>query len=62
MKSIYELKLGEVEIRGNWEVMRVPGGWLWSAHFEKNFTTTFVPFHNEFDDRPYEPEVKPFLG
>jgi hypothetical protein len=76
MKSIYELKFGESLSRGNWEVMRVPGGWLWIAKFNDfivwqkglkkflthNMTTTFVPFNSEFDDRLIEPTPTPSSG
>jgi hypothetical protein len=62
MKSIYELAFSESERIGNYEVMRVPGGWIFLHYGGSGKCAVFVPFHNEFDDRPYEPEVRPFLG
>ena len=62
MKSIYELVFGEAQLRGDWEVMRVPGGWIFLHYGGSGKTSTFVPYNSEFDDRPIEPTPKPFIG
>jgi hypothetical protein len=58
MKTIYDMKLFEVIIINNVNILRVPGGWLITYIIYYDFpmskndgswgTTVFVPFHNEF--------------
>jgi hypothetical protein len=50
--KLYTLKLHEtMEINaGAGEIMRVPGGWLYSfGQKTPHWTTTFVPYNNDFD-------------
>jgi len=58
-KNIYEMKLHEViEIlideygagRVSCQVLRVPGGWIYSIYSLKhgNSSTKFIPYNNEF--------------
>jgi len=62
-KNIYEMKLHESIVIGYYEILRVPGGWVYT-HFEEDAkieSSVFVPFNNEFqivtktedDDLPY---------
>ncbi len=44
-KTIWELELHE-EYRNGVEVLRVPGGWIYS--FKGLETSTFVPYSEEF--------------
>ena len=58
-KTIYDLKLHEdmrIDIEGTpdgatWEVIRVPGGWLYHLWRDGNkISDNFVPYNNEFID------------
>jgi len=52
-KDIYNMKLHDSFIleAGNYpayNVLRVPGGWLYTVYEEEGTSATFVPFNNEF--------------
>ena len=56
MKDIYRLKLHEEWVNPNdacSRAMRVPGGWVYSQIGH----SAFVPYHNEFEPRPDEPDT-----
>lgn len=46
--KLYEMKLGETTDFGPFEVMRVPGGWLFIRYHLQMTSQVFVPFNNEF--------------
>jgi len=53
MNEIYRMELHEtIKIDNFTEVKRVPGGWLYIIRMmfgsEPVLTTTFIPWHNEF--------------
>lgn len=57
--DIYEMKLFEqrdVKLDGSITVTRVPGGWIMTtkSYAYKGFSSVFVPFDNEFQDRDYK--------
>ncbi|MFA5168951.1 MAG: hypothetical protein WC530_10535 [Candidatus Omnitrophota bacterium] len=56
MKSIYDLKLHETWTDGNLDVLRVPGGWVYSIYGG----VIFVPFDNEFMPKPPPNDDLPF--
>ena len=62
---LYKLRLHDVlGVHKHFEVMRVPGGWLYINYFENGMggwsnTTCFVPFNNEFQDVPTAMIYKP---
>jgi hypothetical protein len=59
-KSIYDLKLHEItDVSNSYSVMRVPGGWIYSAIGSADHTI-FVPFDNEFQvvDDPRREELE----
>jgi hypothetical protein len=59
-KNIYEMKLHEKLYFDDFEVMRVPGGWIYYyIGFDKDFGI-FVPYNNEYDNR--KPEPTPISG
>ena len=45
MENIYGMKLHQVIIEGNMEILRVPGGWVYTV---LGTNSIFVPFNNEF--------------
>lgn len=52
-KSIYELDFGELIVVHSGAdfrtvVNRVPGGWVYLYFSRDGFSSTFVPFNNEF--------------
>lgn len=56
--SLYEMQLGDYLVLGemNMQILRVPGGWIFSSLTTANdclpFGTVFVPFNNEFQEQP----------
>ena len=50
MDKLYNMKLGEVFTINDQKWLRVPGGWICSLGFH-DMTSTFVPFHNEFQKK-----------
>ena len=53
MKTIYDLKLHErFRNISKLEIIRVPGGWIYMsvADPDGEWQSTFVPFHNEFQE------------
>jgi hypothetical protein len=49
MNDIYKLKLHETMSIGGGEILRVTGGWVYiTFSVEGSATSTFVPWHNEF--------------
>ena len=53
MDEIYKMKLNDVLHTSDYEILRVPGGWVYSRYSETgtdgySVSACFVPFHNEF--------------
>lgn len=46
MEKIYEMKLGDCIKTDNWEITRVPGGWIY-VH-TRMIASAFVRYDNEF--------------
>lgn len=51
--SLYNMKEGSVLNTGLYEILRVPGGWIYSRFEETgtggySISSCFVPFNNEF--------------
>ena len=55
MTDIYQLKLHESVLDDNGTVTRVPGGWIYHTVGNKQLTSVFVPFNNEFQPQTREP-------
>jgi hypothetical protein len=47
VKSIYRMELHQRIIEGSMEILRVPGGWIYSIG---GIHSVFVPLNNEFID------------
>jgi hypothetical protein len=45
MENIYGMKIHQVIIDGNMQILRVSGGWIYSV---LGTNSVFVPFNNEF--------------
>lgn len=50
--ELYDMKLHDSIGGKNYDIVRVPGGWLYSYFRGKVSTSTFVPFDNEFQPKP----------
>ena len=58
-KTIYDLNLHEKMEEKGFQIIRVPGGWLYfneTAHVgisgtQRTATSTFVPYNDEFKDK-----------
>jgi hypothetical protein len=49
MDNLYEMKLNQINrIDDNWDVIRVPGGWIYWGGNSQAQVSDFVPFNNEF--------------
>lgn len=49
METLYTMKLGDVIKFTFWDVVRVPGGWLFSLNDSQGgHIAQFIPFDNEF--------------
>lgn len=49
MDSIYKMKLHEtIHIGDDYEILRVPGGWIYNRFSGSGLSSCFVPFHDEF--------------
>ena len=61
--NIYNLKLHErTKINTETEVLRVPGGWMYTRLASSNGlrpSSTFVPYDNGFDERETAKPEKP---
>jgi hypothetical protein len=63
-KSIYELELHEMTVFKGVEIMRVPGGWIYSLNnntYPQSTSKVFVPFDNEFASKKKSGEY-PLFG
>jgi hypothetical protein len=61
MKSIYDLKLHEAVIQLYYEILRVPGGWIYnrkSLNAGCIDASVFVPFDNSFMDPSQKDNLK----
>jgi hypothetical protein len=47
-EPLYKMRFAELLCVHNYEVMRVPGGWIFTRFHEDSLSSVFVPFHNEF--------------
>ena len=47
-ERLYNLKLFEGICQPNFNVYRVPGGWLFYIHGNSSLTSRFVPYSDEF--------------
>jgi hypothetical protein len=55
-KDLYSMKLHEsISINTVLDIVRVPGGWIYRTGIDNgngyDLSQSFVPYHNEFDDR-----------
>lgn len=48
IEELYNMKLHDTIDTGVYDILRVPGGWLYTLFGDKTTTTTFIPFNNEF--------------
>lgn len=56
MTDIYHMDLFEIIDMDDYEVMRVPGGWIVTRY--QSATSAFVPFNNEFMNKEMKNESK----
>ena len=47
-ERLYNLKLFEVIRQSNFNVYRVPGGWIFYMYGNSSITSRFVPYSDEF--------------
>lgn len=52
--DLYAMKLHDIERAWNdcYEILRVPGGWLYTHYTNNGPVAAFVPFNNEFQPAP----------
>ena len=72
MNKLHEMKLHEVLHPSSCtiEIIRVPGGWIYTSYFEDSGSTVFVPLNDEFQEsedagrkatpKPSAPQGLPF--
>lgn len=58
MDDIFEMKLHDLFTlegaeKNNYEVLRVPGGWIYTRRGAYGYSSVFVPFEKEFGNFSY---------